>query len=134
MKRTDKDEAERTIRGLKRDIEILKASGKQLVKDNAPKEEIQKNKDMLEASEAYLRIMEKDLKKIEEVTEMEVTAEMAEKASKYKERYESRLKRLETRADDAEANIEEAKSRIKVCSDAIEKYKDSHCKPEEVKE
>ena len=49
-------------------------------------------------------------------------------------KYQKRLKRLETRADDTETNIEEMKARIKVCSDAIEKYKDSHCKPGEAKE
>ena len=74
------------------------------------------------------------IKHTKEVKKMEVDKEMASKAQKYMERYESRLKRLETRADDTETNIEEAKSRIKVCIDAIEKYKESHCKPEEVKE
>ena len=61
----------------------------------------------------------------------EVTEEMASKAEKYMERYTSRLDRLETRDEDTKANIEEMKARVKVCEEAIEKYKESHCKPEE---
>jgi len=60
---------------------------------------------------------------------MEVSEEMAEKAKKYMERYTSRLERLEKRDENTKANIEEMKARVKVCEDAIEKYKDSHCKP-----
>jgi len=65
---------------------------------------------------------------------MEVTEEMAEKAKKYMERYTSRLERLEERDENTKANIEEMKARVKVCEDAIEEYKKSHCKPEEVEE
>jgi hypothetical protein len=64
----------------------------------------------------------------------EVTEEIALKAQKYMERYASRLDRLETRDEDTKANIEEMKARVKICEDAIEKYKESHCKEEEVKE
>ena len=65
---------------------------------------------------------------------MEVTEEMAEKAQKYMERYEGRLKRLEHWAEDARTNIIEVKDKIRVCEEAIEKYKESHCREEEVKE
>jgi len=58
---------------------------------------------------------------------MEVDKEMAEKAQKYMERYTSRIERLETRAEDTKTNIEEMKARVKVCEEAIEKYKESHC-------